>query len=71
MKGDCRMIKLGVLGTGIITECHFFALDKIDTAKVAAIASLDEEEGKKACEHFGAAKSYALPGMCGCYRIRF
>ena len=30
------------------------ALDKIDTAKVAAIASLDEEEGKKACEHFGA-----------------
>lgn len=48
------MIKLGVLGTGIITECHFFALDKIDTAKVAAIASLDEQEGKKVCEHFGA-----------------
>ncbi len=48
------MIKLGILGSGIITECHFFALERIDDAQVAAIASLDEETGRKACERFGA-----------------
>jgi len=49
------MVKLGILGSGIITECHFFALDRIADARVAAIASLDEASGNRAAEKYGAA----------------
>jgi predicted dehydrogenase len=49
------MVKLGVLGTGIITECHFFALDRIGGARMAAVASLDEASGKGAAQKYGAA----------------
>jgi predicted dehydrogenase len=48
------MVKLAILGTGVISECHFFALDHIKDVKVTAIASIDEKSGKAACEKFGA-----------------
>jgi predicted dehydrogenase len=48
------MVSLAILGTGIISECHFFALDHIKDVKVAAIASIDEKSGRVACERFGA-----------------
>ena len=48
------MVKLAVFGTGIITECHFFALDRIKDVKVTAIASMDEKSGKAACDKYGA-----------------
>jgi predicted dehydrogenase len=48
------MVKLAILGTGIISECHFFALDHVKDVKVSAIASADEKSGKAACEKFGA-----------------
>ena len=47
------MVKLGILGAGIITECHFFALERIPEAKIAAIASIDQS-GKTAAEKYGA-----------------
>ena len=48
------MLKLGILGSGIITDCHFFAIDKLPDVKIAAVASADEESGKKACDKYGA-----------------
>ena len=48
------MVRLGVLGSGIITECHFFALEKLEDVKVAAIATINEPEGMEACKRFGA-----------------
>lgn len=48
------MIRIGILGTGIITECHFWALDKLDNIKIEAIASIDESEGKNICDKYGA-----------------
>ena len=48
------MVKLGILGSGIITECHFFALDRINDAKIAAIASVDEVSGKDAAKKYEA-----------------
>ena len=44
------MIKLGILGSGIITGFHFFALERIKGARVAAIASADEASGRAAAD---------------------
>ena len=48
------MLKFGILGSGIITDCHFFAIDKLPEIKVAAVASVDEVSGNKACDRYGA-----------------
>ncbi|MFI3172093.1 MAG: Gfo/Idh/MocA family oxidoreductase [Eubacteriales bacterium] len=52
------MVKLGILGSGIITECHFFGIDRIEEVQVAAIASIDEAQAKEACEKYGATYYY-------------
>ena len=47
------MVRLGIFGSGIITDCHFLGLDKTD-AQIVAIASVDEASGRKACTKYGA-----------------
>jgi len=48
------MVKLGILGSGIITECHFFGIDRLEGIQIGAIASLDEDSGKQAAKKYGA-----------------
>ncbi|MFF2090074.1 Gfo/Idh/MocA family protein [Paenibacillus sp. NPDC058174] len=47
------MIKLAMLGSGIITECHYFGLTDAD-AQIVAIASTDKEQATEACTKYGA-----------------
>jgi predicted dehydrogenase len=47
------MIKLAILGSGIITECHYFGLANAD-AEIVAIASADKEQAAEACAKYGA-----------------
>jgi len=53
-KAGIIMIKLGVLGAGIISECHFYAIDKLKDVKITAIASADADEGERAAKKYGA-----------------
>ena len=53
------MVRIAELGAGIITECHFFGLDPQEDVQIVAIASADEEQGKRACAAHPGAKLYA------------
>lgn len=49
------MVRIAELGAGIISDCHFFGLASRDDAQIVAIASANEEEGRKACaDHPGS-----------------
>jgi len=47
------MVKLGFLGAGIISECHFYAVDKLKDIQISAIASSDKAE-ENAAKKYGA-----------------
>ena len=49
------MVKLGIMGTGIISEFHFFAIDRIDFATITAVASADKISGEAAAKKYGAS----------------
>ena len=42
------MVKLGFLGAGIISECHYYAVEKLKNIQIAAIASIDADDEKTA-----------------------
>lgn len=47
------MVRIAMLGSGIIAECHYLGLEKTD-AKIVAIASVDEGVAQPAREKYGA-----------------
>ncbi len=52
------MIKLGILGTGVISLLHMRALEKLDNAMVVAICDIDKERLQQKAAEWNVPKQY-------------
>lgn len=56
-----KVVRLGIVGCGVIGKVHLKFVTQNPNAKVIAVADIKEEAAKEAAEQFGIQKAYTEP----------